>query len=88
LLWLALLGSLFLRFATHDGKHLFRADRLSAVASHSDVARHPRQVRPDFARATAARQTAHTGGARPEQTAAGASTAGQMIAEGKQLANR
>jgi hypothetical protein len=27
LLWLALLGSLFLRFAIHDGEHLFRADR-------------------------------------------------------------
>jgi len=29
LLWLALLGSLFLRFAIDDGKHLFRADRYS-----------------------------------------------------------
>src|SRR6516164_617611 len=48
---------------------------LSAVASHSDLPRYPRQVRPDRSRVTAARQTADTGGARPEQTSEGASTA-------------
>jgi len=48
---------------------------LSAVASHPDLAGHPREIRADRARTATVGQTAHTGGARLQPAPAGAFTA-------------
>ena len=73
MLWLALLGSLLLRSAIDDGKHLFPTDRCP-LSPRIQTLRGILQVLAECPGATAARQTGHTGGARPEPASAGAIT--------------